>query len=101
MNKRPFLLTLLTLLILPVAPGAAFAQASAVPGEIVKIDKAATRVTLKHAEIKALDMPPMTMSWRLKSPGMLDDLAVGDRVRFVGERINGQYTITTISKAPQ
>jgi Cu/Ag efflux protein CusF len=31
---------------------------------------------------------------------MLDDVAVGDRVRFAVERIDGQYTVVMISKAP-
>jgi Cu/Ag efflux protein CusF len=31
---------------------------------------------------------------------MLADVAVGDRVRFVAERIDGQYVVTTLSKAP-
>jgi Cu/Ag efflux protein CusF len=31
---------------------------------------------------------------------MLDGLAVGDRVRFRAERIEGSYTVTAVSKAP-
>ncbi|HSM22347.1 MAG TPA: copper-binding protein [Rubrivivax sp.] len=31
---------------------------------------------------------------------MLEGLAVGDRVRFTAERIDGQYTVTALSKAP-
>ncbi len=80
---------------------AAQAQAALVAGEVVKVDRAAGRVTLKHGEIKALDMPPMTLSWRVAQPRVLEDLAVGDRVRFVPARIDGQYTVTTLIKAPQ
>ena len=31
---------------------------------------------------------------------MVLELAVGDRVRFTAERIDGQYTLTTLTKAP-
>ena len=80
---------------------AAQAQAALVAGEVVKVDRVAGRITLKHGEIKSLDMPPMTLAWRVAQPRWLEDLAVGDRVRFVPARIDGQYTITSLTKAPQ
>jgi Cu(I)/Ag(I) efflux system periplasmic protein CusF len=79
---------------------AAWAQTPTAAGEVTKIDKAGARVTLKHGEIKHLDMPPMTMVFRVSDPKMLDELAVGNRIRFTAERINGQYTVTSVSKAP-
>jgi Cu/Ag efflux protein CusF len=78
----------------------ATAQTSTTGGEVVKLDKASGRVTLKHGEIKNLDMPPMTMSFRVREPKLLDGVAVGDRVRFAAERLEGQYTVTVLSKAP-
>ena len=56
--------------------------------------------TLKHGEIKNLDMPPMSMVFRVREAKMLDGVAVGDRVRFVAEKVNGQYLLTTLTKAP-
>jgi Cu(I)/Ag(I) efflux system periplasmic protein CusF len=85
---------------LALLPLAARAQSPLTPGEVTKLDKAGGRVTIKHAEIKHLDMPPMTMVFRVANPAMLDGLAVGSQVRFAVERINGQYTVTQISKAP-
>jgi Cu/Ag efflux protein CusF len=79
----------------------AHAQAALVAGEVLKVDRAAGRVTLKQGAIKSLDMPPMTLSWRVAQPRWLEDLAPGDRVRFVPARIDGQNTITTLIKAPQ
>lgn len=76
----------------------AWAQAAAATGEVTKLDKAAGRVTLKHGEIKNLDMPPMTMVFRVRDAKLLEPLAVGDRVRFEAEKIDGQYTLTSISK---
>jgi len=83
-----------------VVAAAALAQATTAGGEVVKVDKAAGRITLKHGEIRNLDMPPMTMSYRVREPKLLDGVAAGDRVRFVAERVDGQYTVTALSKAP-
>jgi len=80
--------------------GAAQAQAPTVAGEVVKIDEKAGRITLKHGEIKHLDMPAMTMSFKARSPDLLQGLKSGDRVRFVAEKVDGQFTVTQILKAP-
>ncbi len=76
------------------------AQGATTAGEVTKLDKAGGRITLKHSEIKSLDMPAMTMAYRVRDARLLDSVAVGDRVRFVAERVDGQYTVTSISKAP-
>ncbi|MDP1647584.1 MAG: copper-binding protein [Rubrivivax sp.] len=78
----------------------ALAQVPMASGEVTKVDKASARLTLKHGEIKHLDMPPMVMVYRVRPPQLLDGLAVGDRVRFAVERIDGNYTVTALSKAP-
>ncbi len=80
--------------------GSAFAQGAMTDGEVRKIDAAAGRITLKHGEIKQLDMPPMTMVFRVKDPALLGKVQVGDRVKFAAEKIDGQYTVTSIAKAP-
>jgi len=80
--------------------GAVHAQTPTSAGEVTKLDKAGNRVTLKHGEIKNLDMPPMTMTFRVSDPKLLEGVAVGDRVRFVADRVEGQYTVTALTKAP-
>lgn len=77
---------------------AAAASAAGVDAEVRKVDAAQGRVTLKHAEIKNLDMPPMTMVFRVRDPKLLDGLAAGDKVEFEAEKIDGQYTVTTLRK---
>jgi Cu/Ag efflux protein CusF len=77
---------------------AAWAQPAMTNGEVTKLDKPGGRITLKHGEIKNLDMPPMTMNFRVADPQLLEGVGVGDRVRFVAERVNGQFTITALSK---
>ena len=81
-------------------PASGWAQAATAGGEVAKLDKAAGRITLKHDGIKNLDMPPMLMAFRVRDPNMLDGVLVGDRVRFVAERVDGQYTLVSLSKAP-
>ena len=76
------------------------AQTTTTRGEVTHLDRKAARVTLKHGEIKNLDMPPMTMSFHVVDAGALDSLAVGDRVRFTAERIEGRYTVTLLYKTP-
>lgn len=88
----------LAALMLALAAGGAAAQAF--EGEVQRIDKAQGRITLRHGELKSLDMPPMTMIFRVADPAMLDRVAVGDRVRFDAAKVGGQYTVTAIAKAP-
>lgn len=77
---------------------ASAASAQSVDAEVRKVDKAQGKVTLKHAEIKKLDMPAMTMVFRVRDPKMLDGLNVGDKVRFDADKVDGQYTVTALSK---
>lgn len=81
-----------------VAGVLAYAQSATGDGEIRKIDAEQKKLTLKHGEIKALDMPPMTMVYRVKDPALLSSLAVGDHVSFSVEKLDGAYTITRIEK---
>ncbi|SRR5581483_3307846 len=65
-------------------------------GEVRKIDKEAGKITLKHGELKNLQMPPMTMVFRVKDPAMLEQVKVGDKVNFVAEKVGGQFTVARI-----
>jgi Cu/Ag efflux protein CusF len=69
-------------------------------GEVRKIEKEAGKLTLRHGEVKNLDMRAMTMAWKLKDPAMLDNLKVGDKILFTAEKLNGQFTITGVKSAP-
>ncbi|MGV3573114.1 MAG: copper-binding protein [Ramlibacter sp.] len=65
-------------------------------GEIRKVDKSAGKITVRHGEIKNLDMPPMTMVFGVSDPAMLDQVKQGDKVRFRAASQEGRYTITEI-----
>ena len=77
---------------------ASAASAQSVDAEVRKVDKAQGKVTLKHGEIKKLDMPAMTMVFRVRDPKMLDGLNVGDKVKIDADKVDGQYTVTALSK---
>ena len=68
-------------------------------GEVRKIDLEAGKVTLKHADIKNLDMPAMTMVFVVKDKALLDKLKVGDKVRFRAVNEAGKFTVTDIQAA--
>jgi len=78
---------------------ATVAQASAgaaADGEVRKVDKAAGKVTIKHGEIKALNMPPMTMVYPVTDAAMLDKVKAGDKVQFTATSDGGKLTVTGI-----
>lgn len=68
-------------------------------GVIRKVNKDAGKLTIKHGEIKQLDMPPMTMVFQVKDPAMLDQVKAGDKVRFAVESKGGAMTVTKIEPA--
>ena len=97
--KRFFAATLAVL-----ALGASAAHASAhvknmAEGEVRKVDKEQRKVTVKHGEIKSLEMPPMTMVFRVKDAALLDKVKQGDKIKFAAEKIEGNITITQIEMA--
>ena len=100
--------TALPLLVVAVvmasAPPRAQAQASAASdwteAEVRKVDRDNGKLTLKHAEIKSLDMPPMTMVFQARDKALLEDLQVGSKIRFRAGREKGQYLVLELQKAP-
>jgi len=68
-------------------------------GEVRKVDKSAGKITLRHGEIKSLDMPSMTMVFTAAKPEMLDQVKAGDKVRFRATHQGGAYTVTEIQPA--
>ena len=83
---------------LGVAPPAT-AQGDLVDGQVTKVDASAGKITIRHGPLKKFDMDDgMTMVFRAGDPAMLRTVKAGDRVRFVPERVNGQFTVTRIEK---
>jgi Cu/Ag efflux protein CusF len=81
-------------------PTAASATATAMAdGEVRKIDKEQGKVTLRHGPIANLDMPSMTMVFKVADPKMLDTIKEGDKVKFAADKVNGVITVTVIQLA--
>lgn len=80
-------------------PATASSVTDMTEGEIRKVDKEQKKLTIKHGEIKNLDMPPMTMVFQVKDVTLLDKLRAGDKVRFVAEKAESGYVVTTIQPA--
>ena len=83
----------------PIVAPAAQPSAAMVDGVVQKIDKDAGKITLKHGPIPNLDMPAMTMVFRVKDPAMLDAVKSGDKVRFSAEKAGGALTVTQMAPA--
>ena len=76
------------------------ANIAAVPGmtegEVRKIDKEGGKITIKHGEIKNLEMPPMTMVFTAKDKAMLDKVQVGEKIQFTVIQDAGKMVVTDI-----
>jgi Cu/Ag efflux protein CusF len=68
-------------------------------GEVRKVDKDAKKITLRHGELKQLDMPPMTMVFQVKDPSLLDKVKAGDKVRFRAQNSGGAFFLTELEVA--
>ncbi|MDM0074489.1 copper-binding protein [Variovorax sp. J2P1-59] len=63
-------------------------------GEVRKVDKENARITLKHGPLNNLDMPGMTMVFKVGDDAMLDAVQAGDKVRFRAEMVDGKIVVT-------
>ena len=67
--------------------------------EVRKVDLDAKKITLKHEEIKNLDMPPMTMVFQVKDTTWLAKVKTGDKVMVTVDKVNGAYTVMSLEAA--
>ena len=73
------------------APTAALTE-----GEVKKVDQESSKVTLKHGEIKHLDMPGMTMVFTVRDKGLLATVKPGDKIKFMAVSEGGKLIVTDI-----
>jgi len=64
--------------------------------EVRRVDLDAGKITLRHADIKSLDMPAMTMVFSVKDKAMLDKVKAGNRVKFKASKEGGSFTVTEL-----
>jgi len=99
MNDR-LLLRAALVLMFGLPPLASAQTDDFVKGLVIKIDESAGKIIIKHGPLKKFDMDEgMTMVFRAADPAMLKAVKPGDKVRFVPDRVNGQFTITKIEQA--
>ncbi len=65
-------------------------------GEVRKINVEASTITIKHREIKNLNMPPMTMVFQVKEAALLDTIKLGDQIQFKAVEEDGAILVTEI-----
>ena len=79
---------------------AGLAQSSLIAGQVVKVDQAAKKITIKHGPAPKLNMGEgMTMVYAVSNPNLLSSVKAGDKVNFDAEQVNGQLTVIKIEKA--
>lgn len=69
------------------APDAALAD-----GVVKKIDKASKRLTIAHGKLPN-GMPGMTMAFTVKDAALLDQVQVGQKIRFATDDADGMLVV--------
>lgn len=69
-----------------------------IDGMVKKLDRKRSKITLKHGEIKQIQMPPMVMNYQVTDVLKLDGIQPGDKVRFSMDKVGEQYVITHIER---
>lgn len=90
---------LLSVALLALASGLAWSADDMSDAEVRRVDKGAATLTLKHGEIRNLDMPPMTMVFGVKDKALLDLVKAGDKVRFKAVKEGSNYVVTELQPA--
>lgn len=78
-----------------MAPKKAAAAPAQTAGVVRKVDAARGEVTIAHEEIRNLDMPKMTMVFKVRDPAWLNKLKAGDAIRFTADTVRGELTVTS------
>lgn len=87
------------LIVMTTVPKLARAQADLIDGQVTRIDKSAGKITLRHGPMKKFDLEAgHTMVFRVQDPAALEQVKVGDKVKFEADRVNGQFTVLRMQK---
>ena len=68
-------------------------------GVVKKIDAQQGKVTINHGPLINLDMPAMTMVFRVAEPKLLDNLKADDKIQFIAIKKDGALTIVRLEQA--
>jgi Cu(I)/Ag(I) efflux system periplasmic protein CusF len=103
---KAFLVAMTALLVLPEPSHATEQLAQAqdenigtAEGEVRKIDKSTKKITVRHGPVSGLDMEPMTMVLQVQDGALLEQLKVGDKIKFTVRRGGGAFTLQSFEPA--
>jgi Cu/Ag efflux protein CusF len=65
-------------------------------GTVKKLDEKAGKATIVHEALKNLDMPAMTMVFKIGDGIDAAKLKAGSKIEFVADRVNGKLTVTEV-----
>ena len=83
----------------PAAPAQAKASAPSTAwtdGIVRTVHKKDGQITIAHEPLVNLGMGKMTMTFRLKTPALIEGIKEGSRIRFVAENVNGELTVVAL-----
>lgn len=65
-------------------------------GVVKKVKPEDGKVTIIHEELVDLEMPAMTMVFRVADDAMFEQLEPGSEIEFIAERVKGKLTVTEL-----
>ena len=65
-------------------------------GTVKKINPEAGKIMIEHGPLKNLDMPGMTMVFRVQDNAMLDQIKTGDQIHFIAQKVDGKLVVTKL-----
>ena len=68
-------------------------------GEIRRLDINNKKITIKHEEIKNLDMPQMSMVFYVENSEILKGVKSGDQIEFIADQKGTKYFVKQIRKS--
>jgi Cu/Ag efflux protein CusF len=68
-------------------------------GEVQEVNKQDGTLTIQHGPLTNLNMPGMTMVFKVADPAMLSEVKAGDKIRFRADDVNGELTVTRLESA--
>jgi Cu/Ag efflux protein CusF len=68
-------------------------------GEIRRVDIDNKKITIKHEELKNLDMPQMSMVFYVENSEILKGVKPGDQIEFIADQKGTKYFVIQIKKS--
>lgn len=81
---------------LALAMAATASAAEFTKGKVKRLDEKAGKVTIIHEDLKNLEMPAMTMVFRIGDGVDAAKLKEGTDIEFAADRVKGKLTVTEV-----